>query len=645
MAEVLRPAAREYTVFHLFGGVGGGALGFKAAEARVGRLRASTRCLGSVDSDPRACAAFERLVGAPSACVDLFSRAQYAAFHGNGPQDGWREATVDDIRAAAGGEYPDIVFLSAPCKGFSGLNAHRSSHAKYVSLNGLTVRSIRLMLAAFGDLPPRLIVFENVPRIATVGRALLDEICGLLRGAGYSVAETTHDCGELGGLAQHRHRFLLVARHRERVPPFLYEPERRPVRTIGEVIGGLPTPTPETGGLHRLPRLQWRTWLRLALIKPGKDWRWLETYDYDDGRLLGWRLVPHARWHQGTMGVKGIGDPSVTVTGRAAPTTGAFAVGDNRLASKVSSATGRSNEYRQFGVNGMGDTAPAISSKGAGNPGGGAYSVADDRPFSEQARSKYRVTRLDEAAGAVICGDASGATALADVRYRTGFGEHSGKMRVEDASGPSHVVTGSDRVGSGALSVADVRLARVAFNDVFRVVVWGESSQAVTAGGTPSAGGLSVGDVRTGIAGRTGHSRGGIAHYGVMDLGEPARTVAAHARHDNGQWSVAAELPPPRAKCVPLIVSPWETWNRPFTTLELAALQGFDVGLLAAALDGETNTRARGWIGNAVPPQSARGVAEEVLLTLTLADAGETFRLSSRPIWVQPVSLGLSMPC
>ena len=71
-----------------------------------------------------------------------------------------------------------------------------------------------------------LILLENVPRIASRGRALLDRMTALLRAYGYAVAETTHDCGELGGLAQSRKRFLLLARHQQKVPPFLYEPPK-----------------------------------------------------------------------------------------------------------------------------------------------------------------------------------------------------------------------------------------------------------------------------------------------------------------------------------------------------------------------------------------------------------------------------------
>lgn len=599
---------QQYTVMHFFGGMGGGAVGFQHAEARVGKLVATARTLGSIDVDARACVAFERLTGVPATCLDLFSRDQYERFHGHPPPEDWQEVTLDDIRAAAQHEAPDILFLSAPCKGFSGLNAHRSTTRKYVALNELTLRCIRLMLEAWGDCPPRLILFENVPRIATVGRPLLDEITALLAAAGYSVAETTHDCGELGGLAQHRHRFLLVARHRERVPPFLYEPETRRVRTIGEVIGDLPVPTPKTTGLHKLPNLQWKTWLRLALIKPGHDWRWLERYDYADDTLQGWRLVPERSWQRGVLGVRSMDGTTGTVPGESLPSNGAHSIADARLDCKTSTITGRDNEYRQLGVNRPGDTAPAVSGKGMGNPGGGAYSIADQR-------------------------------------WQSGLGAHSGKMRVQDATRPARTITSSDRVGSGAACIGDHRLTRKAFNDVFRIVEWDEASQAVTAGATPTAGGLAVGDVRFTFANSSSnHARGGVAHYGVLELDDTARTVAAHARHDNGPFSVAAKLPADRQKCAPLIVSPWGTWNRPFTTLECAALQGFDVEAVQHALDGYPLTACRGWIGNAVPPPSARAAASEFLLTLALADAGQTFQLSSRPIWVQPVSLALTMP-
>ncbi len=195
---------REIRHFHLFCGLGGGARGFNRGSARVGNMEAVYRCIGGVDVSPAAIRDFERLAGVPGTVLDLFNVEQYAAFHGRPAPAGWHAATPQDIQRAAGNERPHIVFLSAPCKGFSGLLAEALSLTdKYQALNQLTLRSVWLTLEAFQDDPPELILFENVPRIARRGRKLLDRIVGMLRHYGYAVAETTHDCGELGGLAHY----------------------------------------------------------------------------------------------------------------------------------------------------------------------------------------------------------------------------------------------------------------------------------------------------------------------------------------------------------------------------------------------------------------------------------------------------------
>lgn len=218
---------KEIKHFHFCCGIGGAAKGFNKANPRVGVLAARFRCLGGVDVDPSAIRDFDRLVGVPGTVMDLFTRDQYIAFHDKQPPATWREMGPADIRRAAGNERPNIVFISSPCKGASGLLSEKMSQtAKYQALNELTLRCIWLMVEAWADDPVDLIVFENVPRLATRGRHLLDQINQVLQRYGYAVAETTHDCGELGGLAQSRKRFLLVARHIEKVPPFLYEPDK-----------------------------------------------------------------------------------------------------------------------------------------------------------------------------------------------------------------------------------------------------------------------------------------------------------------------------------------------------------------------------------------------------------------------------------
>lgn len=187
----------EIRHFHLFCGLGGGAKGFNNGKARVGNLTARFRCIGGIDVDKPALADFEQLAGVPGTHLDLFSRDQYRDFHGTEPPAYWREATTSDIHAAAGNERPHIVFLSAPCKGFSGLLSETKSHtAKYQALNALTLRGVWLALESWKNDPVELFIFENVPRIQNRGRPLLDRITALLRSYGYAVAETTHDCGD-----------------------------------------------------------------------------------------------------------------------------------------------------------------------------------------------------------------------------------------------------------------------------------------------------------------------------------------------------------------------------------------------------------------------------------------------------------------
>jgi len=146
---------KEFTVVHLFAGIGGAALGFQQAREEYKGLVGRFRTLVGIDVDPEACADFEALTGAPAVEMDLFARSDYEAFHGSKPPDDWREATAEDILAATGGECPDVVFLSPPCKGFSGLLPNKKAVTpKYQALNNLVIRGLKLTLEAFsGDLP------------------------------------------------------------------------------------------------------------------------------------------------------------------------------------------------------------------------------------------------------------------------------------------------------------------------------------------------------------------------------------------------------------------------------------------------------------------------------------------------------------
>ncbi len=626
--------------FHLFCGAGGGAMGFNRGHARVGLANALFRCLGGVDSDRGAIADFSRLVGVDGTVMDLFDAEQYEAWHGKPPPAGWRAATALDILAAAGGEHPDIVFTSPPCKGFSGLQSpSRAASAKYQALNALTLRSIALTLEAFQDDPPSFVILENVPRIAQRGRDLLDDIVLVLRTHGYAVAETVHDCGRVGGLGQTRKRFLLVARHTAKVPPFLYEPPSLPLRTVGDVIGELPMPDEAGLSMHRLPRLEWQTWMRLALIPPGKDWRALQDLCVVDGHLQDIGIAPiGAAWHGDALGVRPWEQPSGTVTGRGGVTNGRFAIADPRFE--------RVKHNNCFRIVRFDETSPSVT--GGTGPTAGGLAVADPRT-TDRRNGAIGCLGWDESAG-TIAGEthpSNGAFAVADPRPGP-YGEHSGKMRVDSWNGQAHTVTGSDRVGSGALSVADPRAPRdLGAYQPYGVVDWQETSGTVTGQAAPGAGPFSVADPRPAawVDGRENYTTGG--HYGVVPLDAPSGTVTGTAKHDTGPWSVASWLPAAgdRPERAPLIIALDGSWHRPFTTLELAALQGFPWQALAygGGLFGEADARHRERIGNAVPPPAAAAVASVMGKAILQARAGVTFQLSAEPVWVQPLAIALSM--
>lgn len=598
---------REIRHFHLFCGLGGGAKGFNKASPRVGNMVGKFRCVGGIDVDAPAIRDFERLTGTRGTVLDLFDRSQFEDFHGMEPPAGWREAGPADIRAAAGGEYPHIVFLSAPCKGFSGLlSENRSRTTKYQALNRLTVRGVWLMLEAFADEPPELIVFENVPRIANRGRHLLDQIGEVLRHYGYAVAETTHDCGEIGGLAQSRKRFLLVARHVEKVAPFLYEPEKKRLQAVGTVLDRMPLPGDTAAGpMHRVPNLQWKTWVRLAFVEAGSDWRSLNKLAVENCHLKDYLIVPEYR--AGYMGVNRWDEPTGTVAGRSTPSNGAFSVADPRFPA--------GGEYGQLGVRSWNDSTGTVT--GQRSPIQGGFSVADPRmpPSENRHYNMFRVIAWNEA---------------------------------------SNCVTGSQQVGSGAMTVADPRRAGEGFGK-YMVTGWDDAAGTVISGSTTGQGAYAVADPRPSLErGKGDHYLTG-GHYGVAKWDEPSGAVSAAACHDNGRWSVAdpridgfthgvnLEIPAANDKLVAMIRALDGTWHRPFTTLELAALQSLVDPEEYLELDGLSDSDWRERIGNAVPPDAAEAIAGVMGTTLLLAWSGETFMLSAAPIWVQPVAVALSV--
>ena len=350
------------------------------------------------------------------------------------------------------------------------------------------------------------------------------------------------------------------------------------------------------GPMHRVPALQWKTWVRLALVEAGKDWRSLNDLSIEDGYLRDLIIVPEA--YAGYLGVKNWGDSMGTVAGRSSPTNGAFSVADPR-------AREGALQYQQYGVRRWDETSGAVI--GVKSPGQGTFSVADPRDPGI-GHGKYNVAEWDGLSRTVIAASTTGqgAFAVQDPRYLNWHkGASSRKLGITGWDATAGTVTGSQQVASGALSIADPRpgMAKV------------KGDPYLTGG-----------------------------HYGVVPWEGQAGAVSASARQDNGRWSVAdPRMPAANDRLTCVIRSLDGTWHRPFTTLELAALQSLVEPEEQLELDGLSDQAWRERIGNAVPPSAAEAIAHVMGTTLLLAGAGETFMLSNMPVWVRPVAVGLSV--
>lgn len=683
---------RNVNVGHICCGLGAGAKGFNKGQARVGNMQAKFVCLGGIDVDPACIADFGQIAGVPGTKLDLMTRGQYEAFHGHPPPRGWKEAVPHDIGRAFQDKHPHILFMSMPCKGFSGLLSEKISRsAKYQALNGLTLRGLWLALEHYQDDPVELILFENVPRIATRGRWLLDQITPLLQAYGYAVVESKHDCGEIGNLAQHRKRFLLVARHVEKVPAFLYEPPKRPLRGVGEVLERLPLPglvdadgIPLGGPMHRVPRLQWKTWVRLAFVEAGSDWRSLNKLRVENGMLADYGIAPDT--FNEAFGVCDWMQPSGTITGHTnRPASGKYSVADPR-----GFATEEA-DFHGLRVNTWNETAGAVT--GQRSPGSSAQSVADPRVNGHPKSVQLGVRPWTEPA-AVVTGKmfaGGGPHSVADPRFTWHEGASSSKVRVTDWNGPSRVVTGAQQIGSGGLAVADPRPGYGAstHHHVLKVTPWEKPGGTVTASHHPAGGALAVADPRasgtfagkgkyritrfdepagTVISGSTtGQGAFAVAdprpdalshpernvyltggHYGVVPWTEPSGAIPGHAKNNNGPWSVAdprieQALPEATDNLVCMIRALDGTWHRPFTTLECAALQSLIDPDEMFDLHGTSDSAKRERIGNAVPCDAAAAIASVMGHVLLLVWSGESAPLSDTPVWVRELAIALSV--
>lgn len=432
---------RDFTALFPFGGSGGGALGFLDAEVRLLGETGAFRCLGSLDFDAVACLDFERFTGAPAWCVDV------------------QDVTASELHARYGRTAPDVVFMSPPCKGSSRLlSSAKAKTDKYRDMNRLAVVWTRVMLEAWGDDPPALLLLENVPGLPARAKGMITELREMLAAVGYVFHASDHDCGEVGGLAQHRRRYLLVARHPGKCPPLLYQPPKRRVRGVGEVLSLLPMPATlaaaEWGKLHTMPRLSWRNWLRLALIPAGGDWRDLAGVLEGRARREVFRRHAVQSWTEPHPAVTGPGGHSVE------------SVADPRVTLDCKPWSGA------YGVQGWQD--PAATVTGASSVDNRPVAVADVR-VNSCFPGGYGVRAWDKPSGTVTgesVGPSNGTMAVADPRLQLDAPAFDAAYAVLKWADPARTIAGNAAVGCGAYAVAD---ARTGWADGVRILTLDEA--------------------------------------------------------------------------------------------------------------------------------------------------------------------------
>lgn len=566
---------RIYTVFFAFAGIGGGAIGFQQAAASLEKfgLKGRFRVIGAFDFDAGAATDFERLTGAPCEVVDV------------------RELTVERLRALCP-RRPDVVFGSAPCKGASPLLGNELAETeKYQEMNELMLVWTKLLFAAWGDDPPLLTINENVPRLASRAKDTVKEVVKLHQRHGYVVHAGSHNCGEVGGLAQNRVRFLMVARLARRVPSFLYQPPRQRVRGCGEVIGPLPLPSDPAGGdMHILTDICVTNWIRLALIPPGGDWRNIEgALQAHEARNTHWSRYHTARFDlatpvvagSGTNGAFGVADTrvppgaaagfvacsipgladdrpldvrlpvdayplmygvrawpqaSVTITGKMSPTCGAFSLADARVTAEVRRVARNPDAHRnKYTVACAGAAVGTII--GAMHVGSGAPSVEDLRVPAGTFRGAYGVLHLDDTAGAITSaeGPSMGRFSVADGRVasavRARAYRFTNELMLHGWGRTARTVTGATHLGNGAGAVEDARVSGKRYGMNWRVEDARAPAHTVIGVTDIQAGAPSYPDVRV--------PPSTFLSYGVLAFSTPSGTITGNRAPGGGAFSVA----------------------------------------------------------------------------------------------------------
>jgi hypothetical protein len=230
-----------------------------------------------------------------------------------------------------------------------------------------------------------------------------------------------------------------------------------------------------------------------------------------------------------------------------------------------------------------------------------------------------------------------------------------GVLGVTSWGNPSFTVAGESYPGNGPFSVADPleRLPELQSPlaegqkrregwKKYDVRGWGDTAGTVTGPGTNGAGavadpGVEVRDspdLSFGCQMRAGA-------YRVIHWRAAAHTITGSLRIDNGPAAVADERIREALKKKPteptILISDDGTWHRPFTTMELGALQGLPIRINGKPLKlaGKSHTVWRKHIGNCVPVGAAQAFGSCMAKALLASKLGGWFFLSSEMVWVR----------